>query len=218
MFDVLMQEMKNKNFSPRTIELYVQYNKEFYEFIKKNPRDVANADIRFYIFHLLGKQYSSSTIEIIQNALAMYLQSINKRTNGAVEEVAKGREAPTKKEVGKMLEVTKSPKHKLMMELMYLLKISAMELVKIKVGDIDFNQKMLRLKAREVRLSDVMVEHIKKYVRQRPYQSEYLFASHEGHITQARIEKIVNTACYGAKVQTQAWGLESRRAEVGMEA
>lgn len=217
MFDVLMQEMKSKNFSPRTIELYVQYNRDFYNFIKKNPRDVAGADIRYYIFHLLGKQYSSSTIEIIQNALKMYLQCIHKRTNGVEEEVVKARDVPTKKEVHKMLEVTKSPKHKIMMDLMYSLKISAGELVKVKIGDIDLNQKVLRLKTKNVMLSDEMVEQIKLYLRGRPYQSEYLFASHEGHITQTRVEKIVNTACYGARVQAHAWGLEERRVEMGME-
>jgi len=220
MFDVLMQEMKSKNFSPNTIELYAQYNKEFYEFIKKNPRDVTSADIRFYIFHLLGKQYSSSTIEIIQNALKMYLQCIRKRSNEAVEKkrIVKVRETPTKKEVHKMLEVTRNPKHKIMMDLMYSLKVSAEELVKVKVSNINFNLKMLRLKTREVMLSDVLVEQIKQYLRSRPYQSDYLFASHEGHITQNRVEKIVNTACYGARLQPLAWGLEQRRIEVGMEA
>ncbi|GEM_PF-6776615 len=218
MFDVLMQEMKVKNFSPRTIELYVQYNKEFYNFIKKNPRDVAGADIRYYIFHLLGKQYSSSTIEIIQNALKMYLQCIHQRTNGVAEEVVKVREGPTKREVYKMMGVTKNPKHKIMMDLMYSLRISAGELVKVKVGDVDFNQKVLRLNARAVMLSESMVEQIKQYLRTRPYQSEYLFASHEGHMTQTRVEKIVNVACHGARVQTQRWAWDERRSEVGMEA
>jgi len=218
MFDVLMQEMKNKNFSPKTIELYVQYNRDFYNFIKKNPRDVAGADIRYYIFHLLGKQYSSSTIEIIQNALKMYLQCIHKRTNGVEEEVVKVREGPSRSEVHKMIGITKNPKHKIMMDLMYSLKISAMELVKVKLSEIDFNQKVLRLKARDIMLSDVMIGQIKQYLRTRPYQSNYLFASHEGHMTQTRIEKIVNVACYGAKVQTQRWAWEEKRMDMGMEA
>ncbi|OGI65487.1 hypothetical protein A2642_04730 [Candidatus Nomurabacteria bacterium RIFCSPHIGHO2_01_FULL_39_10] len=222
MFDVLMQEMKNKNFSPRTIELYVQYNQDFYNFIKKNPRDVAGADIRHYIFHLLGKQYSSSTIEIIQNALKMYLQCIHKRTNGVREEGVGGkvvnvREGPTKKEVHKMLEATKSSKHKIMMDLMYSLKISVGELVRVKVSDVDFNQKVLRLNARAVMLSESMVEQIKQYLRARPYQSKYLFASHEGHMTQTNVEKMVNTACYGARVNSQTWAWDEKRSDVGME-
>ncbi len=223
MFDVLMQEMNTKNFSPKTIELSVQYNTEFYNFIKKNPRDVVDADIRFYIFHLLGKQYSSSTIEIMQNALKRYLQCIHKRRNGVAEKaenVVKIREGPRRSDVRKMIGITTNPKHRIMMGLISATGMLVAEVVKIKVSDIDFNQQKLYLRNKEkyIMLSDSLIGQIRQYIRVRPYESKYLFASHEGHMTQIGVEKIVNMACYGARINPQMFALEQRREVGGIEA
>ncbi len=48
MFEVLIQEAKLRNFSPRTIKVYLQYNQQFLQFCRKKPTEVTTQDIRLY--------------------------------------------------------------------------------------------------------------------------------------------------------------------------
>lgn len=210
MFETLTQEMKLKNFSPRTIETYIQCNRDFMHYIQKNPRDVSGQDIRHYLLHLIGKQYSSSTINLVHNALNFYYGNILRKRVAAIpfqKREQKMRIIPTKQEIQKMLDVTVNPKHKIIISLLYGTGIRCSELIKIKISDINFNERLLLIrqgkgaKDRYTILSENVIPQIKHYLKVRPYQSPYLFASQEGHISSRTVEIIVDQACQQAKIR-----------------
>lgn len=210
MFETLTQEMKLKNFSPRTIETYIQYNREFIRYIQKNPRDVSGQDIRHYLLHLIGKQYSSSTVNLAHNALNFYYGNILRKKISTIpfqKREQKMRSIPTKYDIQRMLDVTSNPKHKMIISLLYAAGIRCSELIKIKISDINFNERLLLIrqgkgaKDRYTILSENVIPQIKHYLKVRPYQSPYLFASQDGHISSRTVEIIVDRACQQARIR-----------------
>ena len=80
MFETMTQEMNLRHFSPRMMETYVECNRDFYQWVQKNIHDVSEQDIRHYLLHLLGKQYASSTIDLIHTALRFYYGTVLRKT------------------------------------------------------------------------------------------------------------------------------------------
>lgn len=201
--------MKLKNFSRKTISTYLYYNHDFIKFCQKSPRDVTAKDIRLYLLNFLEKGKTSSTINLAHNALNFYYGRILKRK---VKDVPfQKREQKTKIlasqfEINRMHSVVRNPKHKLMISVLYASGVRISELVKIKISDLDLENRLLLvrqgkgMKDRSTILSYTVVEEIKRYLDQRPYKSEYLFASREGHVCPRTVEAIIKTALQKAKI------------------
>ena len=71
--DDLKKELMLRNYSQRTIKVYLYHNREFLEFSKKNPTEVLNVDIRDYLYYLANdKEVSTSTLNTAINALKFH--------------------------------------------------------------------------------------------------------------------------------------------------
>ena len=209
MFEILLEEMKLRNFSPRTREVYLHYNQEFLRFCRKSSREVSHIDIREYLLHLIEKQYSSSTINLIHNALSFYYGKILRKRVGDIpyqKREQRVRVFASSEEIEKMIVVLDNPKHKLMISLLYASGVRVSELVTLKIEDIDLQKRLLKVcqgkgqKDRYTIVSKIVVEQIKNYIQTRPYHSRYLFASSEGHITIRTVEEVLKQARDKAKI------------------
>lgn len=203
MFEILIQEMKLRNFSPRTMEVYLEYNRKFLLFVRKSPRDLSAEDIRTYILHLIEKGYSTSAVNLVHNALNFYYGKILRK---AVKNIPFQKREQTIKEVlsqdeiRQLLEVTANPKHRLMIELLYASGVRVSELIKIKIEQIDWDRKMLLVKLgkgnkdRYTLLSEKVISQIQDYLQSRKNKSSYLFDSSDGHITLRTVQQVLNHA------------------------
>ncbi len=209
MFEILIQEMKLRNFSSRTIDVYLYYNKQFLSFCHKSPREVSHKDIRVYILDLITKQHSSSTINLAHNALNFYYGKILRKSVGEIpfqKKEQRIKQLATSSEIQKMHSVLHNPKHKLIISLLYATGVRVSELVKIKLEDLDFGRKLLCVrqgkgkKDRYTILSDKVIEETKDYLNTRPYHSSYVFASHTGHISSRTVEEVICQACKKARI------------------
>jgi integrase/recombinase XerD len=210
MFETLIEEMKLKNFSKKTMEIYLYYNQVFIKYIKKSPREVSGKDIRDYLLYLICKRKSSSTINLIHNALNFYYGNILKKSVKHIpfqKREHKVKQIASKNNIQKMIQVTKNQKHKLIISLLYASGVRRAELVKIKINDLDFGKKLLLVrqgkgnKDRYTILSDLVINQIHTYLMKRPYNSEYLFASQNGHITSSTVEQVIKQARIKAKIK-----------------
>ncbi len=232
MFEMLTEEMKKRNFSPKTSELYVQYNRDFLQFIAKNPHDVVEQDKRFYFLHLLGKQRSSATIDVARAALDFYYGEVLGRKRGKEAKPQEKKSTPKKIDVQRLLESIKNPKYNLIISLLYKVRIGFEELVKIKIADVDYAQKCVRIRAgygredRQVTLTEDILMQIRLYVKNRPYQSTYLFASQDGHMTSRMVEGFLQMAWQSAGLrdyradtmrQSLSWDMLEQRNMVSVE-
>jgi hypothetical protein len=79
-FDDLKRELLSRKHSCKTVKGYLYYNRDFLSFVKKEPADVRESDIKDYLLHLAEeKQSATSTLNQAINALKFYYGSMLKR-------------------------------------------------------------------------------------------------------------------------------------------
>jgi hypothetical protein len=78
LFDVMAQELKLRNYSPKTIKAYKSCIRGFAQDISpKNPREAANEDIRnFLLYQIDKKKLSPATVNQIFNILRFLYRDI----------------------------------------------------------------------------------------------------------------------------------------------
>ncbi len=202
MFQPMTDELKLRNYSAKTIKVYLMYNQHFLACCRKRPQEVTSSDIRNYLLSLVDKRYSSSAINLAHNALNFYYQQILKRKFDLPfqKREEKARAVPPAEEIQKLVNALQNPKHKLLVSLLYASGARVSEVVRIKLHDLDFERKLLLIrggkgnKDRYTILSNLVILQIKNYLQKRPYQSDYLFASHDGHITPSTVEQVLKQA------------------------
>ncbi len=201
----LERELKIRGFSPRTVNSYCLYNRLFLNFIEKSPKEVTNEDIRKYLEHLTTKNSASSTVNVAINALKFYYTQVLKRKLFFdIKHAKKSSYLPvvlSREEVDKMISLTTNPKHNFLISLMYAAGLRVSETIKIKMGDIDLDRKMLRVcqgkgrKDRYTLLAEKLLPILSQQIKLKQ-PNDYLFtgAGGEGHLTSMSAEKIVKKA------------------------
>ncbi len=209
-FKILIEEMKLKNFSPKTIDIYLYYNQEFLKYCHKSPREVSHLDIREYLLHCIEKRYSSSTINLAHNALAFYYGRILRKRVGDIpyqKREQRIRVFASSEEIENMITAIDNPKHKLLISLLYASGVRVSELVTLKIEDVDLKRRLLKVrqgkgnKDRYTILSLKVTAQIQHYLQTRHIQNNYLFAFRDGHITPRTVEEVLKQACKKASIK-----------------
>ena len=119
----LENELKIRGFSQKTIDAYLLQNRLFLDYIKKDPNQITEDDIKSYMAHLMtNKKQKPASISQMLSALRFYYHIILKKAILADIKTPKlEKKLPTvltKDEVSRLLKGLKNPKHRLLMELM----------------------------------------------------------------------------------------------------
>ncbi|MBA3047399.1 tyrosine-type recombinase/integrase [Patescibacteria group bacterium] len=215
----LEQEMRLRNFSPKTIHSYLYYNKELLRFASyKSPKEITKQDIKDYLDFLFNSGKSASTVNLTINALKFYYEQILQRKffipNVGIKRPKKDKKLPivlSKQEVISMINATDNLKHKLIIQILYGSGLRISEIVNLQINDIDFNRRIIMIKAGKGRkdritiLSKQILENIDKYLLQW-HPLVYLFESYEvgKKISIRSAQKIVINAIKKAGVNKAA--------------
>lgn len=187
----LEQEMRLRNFSPKTIKVYLYYNKELLRFASyKSPIKITGQDIKDYLDFLISKGLSRSTIDLAINALKFYYSTILERkffVNNKIKRPKKEKTLPivlSKEEIKRMIDNIDNLKHQLMVVLLYSSGLRVSELVGLRLNNIDTQRKTIHIcagkgkKDRITVISQKAIELIDQYLLE--YQPlEYVFESYE---------------------------------------
>lgn len=209
-FASLERELRIRNYSRRTIELYVHYNDEFLRFCEKEPKEVTTEIIKNYLDYLAVNK-SASTVSVAYNAIHFYYGEIWKRSFFVnIHQPKKAKYLPVvlaKEEVVKMLAVTINPKHHCIISLLYGTGVRVSELTHIKMRDIDLDRMMLRVfqgkgkKDRMVMLP-AKLKNILNGQAKLKIANDYLFTNGRGNrLTETTIQKIVGQASVKAGIK-----------------
>jgi integrase/recombinase XerD len=171
------QEMRIRNFSRKTINSYLYYNKELLRFANKFPDDILKSDIKDYLDWLYSSKKSTSTINLAINALKLYYGSVMRRkffdTEFGVKRPKSEKTLPTvlsKEEIVKMIMATDNIKHKLVIQVLYSTGIRVGELRNLEISHIDFMRKSVTVKAgkgkkdRITVISQTVLNNIDRYL------------------------------------------------------
>jgi len=212
-FKVLVDEMKVRGYSRKTISRYLYINSRFLSFIKKSPKDINKSDIGRYLVWLYDKNLSSATRHLVCAALKFYYEIVMKRRFG-LKYPKKSYKMPvvlSKEEILQMINVTKNPKHKLLLMLMYGSGLRVGEAIKARIEDFNIENNILIVKDgkgskdRAVNLSEKFILNFARLVNGK--KEGYLFESSQkpnSHISSRTAQLIVKNALKNAKISKNA--------------
>ena len=171
----MIEDLKIRNYSPRTIENYVRYVKQFASYFGKSPELLGLPHVREYqLFLLEEKRVAWPTY----NGSVCALKFLYQKTLQVDWKVTKIPFAKQPKrlpvvmsveEVRRLLGAVKNLKHRTVAETMYATGVRLAEALNLRVRDIDSSRKLIRIeqgkgrKDRYVTLSPTLLDRLREY-------------------------------------------------------
>jgi site-specific recombinase XerD len=170
-------ELRIRNFSSKTIQAYLYYNKEFLRFANKFSDEVCRQDIKNYLSYLVSSGRSASTLNIAVSALKIYYEEILPRkffsSDFGIKRPKSEKKLPTvlsKQEIARMIVAVDNLKHKIVIQVLYSTGMRVNELRNLEINQIDFDRKTIFVKSgkgkkdRVTVISKTVLENIEKYL------------------------------------------------------
>ncbi len=207
-------ELKIQGKSPRTQRMYVFFNKNFLEFIKKDTDSVTEDDVKSFFAYLLSeKKNDPASVALARSSLKfLYDDILKKNIISNIKTPKKTRRIPevlTKEEIKSLINASNSPKNKIMIEFLYSSGLRVSELANLKVKELNLEEKtgLLRFgkggKDRFFIMSEILVKDLKEYLKD--HSSEYLFPGFNGAISTRSIQKAIQRAAKRAKINKKVY-------------
>jgi len=144
------QELKLRNYSPKTIKSYSNCLKEYFDFKKFNLEKINEENIKQFLLNKQDKNYSSQTINLYLNATKFFYREVLKIPQKINLKFAKRtKKLPivlSRQEIEKIITLIKNSKHKLIISLTYGAGLRISEIINLKTKDINLEELTLHLK------------------------------------------------------------------------
>jgi len=212
----LKTELQIRGFSEKTIKAYIFHNQRFLDFIKKEPNEISEDDVKSYMAFLMAekKQKPSSVNLVLSSLKFMYREIIKKRIFDNIKSPKNEKKLPTvltRDEIERMIKAIKNPKHRLLIEFMYSSGLRVSECVSIKIQDLNLQEKMGLITAgkgkkdRNIILSRKLVSDLTDYLTNRSDDNPYIFPVKDKHMSVRQAQKIVHDAAKKAGIQKRVF-------------
>ncbi len=216
MLDKLETELKIRGFSNRTVEAYMYHNKNFLEFVNKDPKEIVEDDAKRYIAYLMSeRKFKPRSVNLALSSLKFFYNEIlQNRAFNSVKAPKSEKKLPTvltKDEIKKILTAAENPKHRLLIEFLYSSGLRVSECVSLKIDDLDFSEKMGKIrhgkgnKERYIILSDTLIQHLNDYMSKKKDSSPNIFSVKGRPITARQAQNIVKGAAKKAAIKKRVF-------------
>lgn len=206
----LETELRIRGFSEHTINTYLIQNKLFLEFIKKQPEEITEDDIKSYFAYLQKNKFSNRTLVLKKAALGfLYNEILDKHLlkfkNPKIQE--KTPEVLTQEEIKLLIDSTKNLKSKLITKFLYSTGLRVSELVNLRLKDLSIDKKEGWVrngkgnKDRFFKLSDFLLDDLIPYIYTVDKKLGFLFPGKNKQLTTRDIQKIINRAAIKANIK-----------------
>jgi integrase/recombinase XerD len=139
----LETELKLRGFSKQTSKMYLFYNRKFLEFIKKNPEEIKDDDIKeFLASKISDDSLSNSSISLIKASLKFFYRDMLGKKMSLIKTPKTSKKLPvvlTHKEIKDLIDNTENIKHRLLIELLYSTGLRLSECINLQYCDLDLN-------------------------------------------------------------------------------
>lgn len=209
-YKAYMVSQKINGLSLKTLDNYGYILRDFIFSISKPIDKVTTNDIRAYIYKVeQTRKNSNRTLDRKRSVISSFLEwcanegYIDKnpgRNLKAIKYQVRERDALTQDELEMLRMACKNMRELALIEFLYATGCRVSECTSVKVSDIDFNDRSLKVigkgnKERRVYLNAKSVLSIKSYLQTRKGESEYLFCSNKaphGQLSVDCVQKVLN--------------------------
>jgi integrase/recombinase XerD len=206
-------ELKISKNSEYTLRNYTISVKKLFEFINKNPEEITEDDVKYYLSEKFTKSSSSSTIVFLAALKYSFLSILKKDITLGIKRPKKESKFPavlTKDEVKKLFESLTNKKSKLMISLIYACGFRVSELINLKIDNMDFEEKVGQVKQakgkkdRIFNIPSFLLDDLKNQAKQqKENRNEFLFSGPKGKLTPRNIQKIVSKSARKAGINKE---------------
>lgn len=214
LIEMLHQEMRLRNYSPKTITAYSRVIEDLYKKIKIPLRELAEDDIKKYLARLYENGLSSQTIALATNAINFLYRDIYKKQGyQSLRHPKRSQKLPTvltRSEISHILEKTTNKRHGTMLALAYGAGLRVSEVVSLHIRDVDLEELILTVrqgkgrKDRRTVLSEKLIDDLRSLMAGRDTK-EYLFESnHGGKLTTESVQAIFRNALIKTNIKKDA--------------
>jgi len=198
----MTEDLRVRNYSPRTIDTYVRCVAAFANYFGRSPRELGPEDVRRWQVHLV-EQKKASPSAINQHAAALrFLYSTTLQRKISVELIPYARRpkklpvVPSPSEVGRFLDAVANLKHRTVLLAIYAAGLRLSEALALRVDDIDSERGLIRVcsgkgdKDRYTILSPTLLAALREYWRAyRPKGWLFPGQGPRGHLSVHMIQK-----------------------------
>jgi site-specific recombinase XerD len=146
----LERELRQRNYSPRTIEIYSNCVRFFLKYINSDISLISRDKIVDFILYLQSKNRAPKTINLYKEVIKFFVKEILKLNISIDIKLSKEpRKLPivlSREDILKIIENISNKKHKIMISLSYSAGLRVSELINLKVKDIDLQSLSIHIK------------------------------------------------------------------------
>ncbi len=139
----LETELKLRGFSKQTSKMYLFYNRKFLEFIKKNPEEITDDDVKeFLASKISDDSLSNSSVALIKASLKFFYTDMLGKNMSLIKTPKASKKLPvvlTRNEIKDLIDNTENIKHRLLIELLYSTGLRLSECINLQYADLDLN-------------------------------------------------------------------------------
>jgi len=210
----IKDELKLRNYSPRTIESYIGCLTDYFKYIKVIKKEPKINFIKRYLLEKQTRQQSSQTINLYLQAIKYFYRKIMKSNAGIDIKFAK---TPNKlpvvlsrNEIEKIINSIENKKHKLLMALSYSAGLRVSEAINLKTKDINIEELTIHIKnakGKKDRLTifpEKLKEDLKKIIIDMKGDDLVFESNHGGKLTERTAQKVFKNAMRKARIKKDA--------------
>jgi integrase/recombinase XerD len=173
---IMLEELKRRNFSESTIRTYIRNVEQFSQYFHRSPDRLGTEHIRQYQAMLLSRKLCPNTVGQRLAALRFFYVKVLKRGWSIAEtpypkSVFRLPLVLSQEEVARLIEAAQSPFHRILLMTLYATGARRAELARLKVSDIDSQRMVIHIrggkgrKDRDVMLSAKLLDALRVYWR-----------------------------------------------------
>ena len=218
----MIEDMQARKLGPHSQRSHIHSCKRFAAYLKRSPETATADDVRLFQLHLIEQGFSICNRNRIMTGVKFLLRVTLRRLDliNEIYHIKEPQKIPlvmSPVETKRLLAMAKNPKVHALLSLSYGCGLRAGEVVRLKVGDIDSAQGIIRVvqakgrKDRQVMLpADILVilrawwkVRLSFFDRNVPLEDRYLFPGRSGHgpMTPRQLTRLFHEAADAAAIK-----------------